>query len=123
MKKLLIILKTIKPTRQLRSLKKAIDVNDLCARAYKLLFEINISTNKLLAFDYFEKLIKVNSSFLIISSNEILKLSSTYQDQALDKKIYEIIMNHSKPNLFSPNLYEFMFNFNNYETPQIMCLK
>ena len=111
-------LKDNQTNKAITVLKKAIDVNDLCARAYKLLFEINISTNKLLAFDYFEKLIKVNPSFLIISSNEILKLSSTYQDQALDKKIYEIIMNHSKPNLFSPNLYEFMFNFNNYETPQ-----
>ncbi len=98
-------------------LKKSIDVNQSCARAYKLLFELNIESNKNLSYDYLLSLVKINPDFLLISSNEILKLSSNFQDHNLDEKIYNMILNYSKPNLFSPNLYEFMFNYNNCNTP------
>ena len=111
-------LKDDQANKAITVLKKAIDVNNLCTRAYKSLFEINIKINQNLALDYLEKLIKINSTFLVISSTEILKLSSTYQDPVLDKKIYEIILNYSKDNLFSPNLYEFIFNSNSYGTPK-----
>ena len=93
-------------------LKKAIDINKNCTRAHKLLFEVNIDSNPNLAIDYLYSLIKIDSKFLIISSKEILKLSSNNQDSSLDKKIYDLILSQSTPNLFSPDLYEFMFNYN-----------
>ena len=40
-------------------LKKAVDVNKSCTRAYKLLFELNIDSNPELAFDYLHSLVKL----------------------------------------------------------------
>ena len=85
-------------------LKKSIDVNQNCTRAYKLLFELNMESNKDLSYDYLLSLVKINPEFLLISSDDILKLSSNHQDNNLDKKIYDMILNYSNPNLFSPNL-------------------
>ena len=98
-------------------LKKAVDVNKNCTRAYKLLFELNIDSNPELALDYLHSLVKINSNFILIASKDILRLSSTHQNSGLDKKIYDMILNLSTPNLFSPNIYEFMFNYNKFETP------
>ena len=93
-------------------LKKAIDVNKNCARAYKLLFEVNIDTNPSLAIDYLYSLVEVDSKFLIVTSKEIIKLSSRNKDSSIDKKIYDLILSVSSPSLFSPDLYEFMINYN-----------
>lgn len=98
-------------------LKKAVDVNKHCTRAHKLLFELNIDSNPELAFDYLYSLVKINSNFILISSKDILRLSSTHQNSNLDKKIYNMILDLSTPTLFSPEIYEFMFNYNKYETP------
>ena len=98
-------------------LKKAVDVNKSCTRAYKLLFELNIDSNPELAFDYLQSLIKIDSNFILIVSKDILRLSSTHQSSSLDNKIYDMILSLSTPTLFSPDIYEFMFNYNKYETP------
>ena len=98
-------------------LKKAVDVNKNCTRAYKLLFEINIDSNPELAFDYLYSLVQIDSNFILILSKDILRLSSTHQNSSLDKKIYDMILNLSTPTLFSPDIYEFMFNYNKFETP------
>ena len=97
-------------------LKKAIDINKNCTRAYKSLFEINIDSNPSLAIDYLHSLLKVDARFLIIASKEILKLSSNNHDASLDKKIYDLVLSFSTPSLFSPTLYEFMVNYNS-DTP------
>ena len=98
-------------------LKKAVDVNKNCTRAYKLLFELNIDSNPELAFDYLHSLVKIDPNFILIVSKDILRLSSTHQNSSLDKKIYDMILNLSTPTLFSPDIYEFMFNYNKFETP------
>ena len=98
-------------------LKKAVDVNKSCTRAYKLLFELNIDSNPDLAFDYLHSLVKIDPNFILIVSKDILRLSSTHQNSSLDKKIYDMILNLSTPTLFSPDIYEFMFNYNKFETP------
>ena len=98
-------------------LKKAVDVNKNCTRAYKLLFELNIDSNPELAFDYLRSLVQIDSNFILIVSNDILRLSSTHQNSSLDKKIYDMILKLSTPTLFSPDIYEFMFNYNKFETP------
>ena len=103
-------------------LKKAIDINKNCTRAYKLLFEVNIDSNPGLAIDYLHSLVKIDSKFLIIASKNILKLSSNNQDSSLDNKIYDLVLSLSTPNLFSPELYEFMVNYNS-ETPSDYVLK
>ena len=98
-------------------LKKAIDINKNCTRAYKLLFELNIDSNPELAFDYLHSLVKIDSNFILIASKDILRLSSTHLNANLDKKIYNMVLNLSTPSLFCPDIYEFMFNYNQYETP------
>ena len=98
-------------------LKKAVDVNKNCTRAYKLLFDLNIDSNPELAFDYLYSLVQIDSNFILILSKDILRLSSTHQNSSLDKKIYDMILNLSTPTLFSPDIYEFMFNYNKFETP------
>ena len=100
-------------------LKKAIDVNPQCVRAYSMLFKLNISINTELAINYLLNLIEIDSSFLIIFSNDILELSALSQDKIIDSRIESIILEHSKPEEFSPELYEFMFNINNSESPKI----
>ena len=99
-------------------LKKSIDVNDSCSRAYKLLFELNLHSNSSLAFDYLKILIESDPKFLLISANEIIDLSSSHRDKSLDKMIYDMILSESSPDYFSPVLYEFMFNYNNFEAPK-----
>ena len=98
-------------------LKKAVDVNKNCTRAYQLLFKLNIDSNPELAFDYLHSLVKIDSHFFLISSKDILKLSSTHQNSSLDEKIYNMILTFSTPTIFSPDIYEFMFNYNKYQTP------
>ncbi len=104
-------------------LRKAIDVNQDCTRAYKLLFELNITSNPKLSVDYLESLIKIEKLFLLISSPEIISLSSVHQDEALDKKIFNIIIKYSTSDNFSPNLYEFMVNYNNFKIPDEYFIK
>ena len=103
-------------------LKKAIDVNKNCARAYKLLFEVNMDSNPSLALDYLHSLMKVDPKYLVITSKEIVKLSSRNKDSRLDEKIYDLILSSSEPSLFSPDLYEFMINYNS-DTPSEYVLK
>ena len=110
-------LKDEQPNKTITVLKKAVEVNKNCARAYKLLFELNIDSNPDLAFDYLHSLVKIKSDFILISAMDILRLSSTHQNPVLDKKIYNMILDLSTPTSFSPVIYEFMFNYNKYETP------
>ena len=98
-------------------LKNAIDTNNQCSRAYKYLFELNMNSNFKLSFDYLKKLIQIKSDFILISSNEILKLSYLHQNPGLDEMLYELIINNSTENLFSPDIYEFLFNLNNHKVP------
>jgi len=98
-------------------LKNAIDINDHCLRAYKYLFELNMNSNFKLSFDYLKKLIQIKSDFILISSNEILKLSYLHQNSSLDEMLYELIVNNSSENLFSPDIYEFLFNLNDHKVP------
>ena len=99
-------------------LKKAIDVNSQCVRAYLMLFKLNISTDPNLALNYLHKLIEIESSFLIILSNDILELSVLSKDKKIDSRIENIVLEYSKSEQFSPILYEFMFNINESETPK-----
>ena len=99
-------------------LKNAIDINDQCSRAYKYLFELNMNSNFKLSFDYLKKLIQIKSDFILISSNEILKLSYyLHQNSSLDEMLCELIVNNSSENLFSPEIYEFLFNLNDHKVP------
>ena len=98
-------------------LKNAIDINDQCSRAYKHLFELNMNSNFKLSFDYLKKLIQIKPDFILISSNEILKLSYLHQNPDLDEMLYELILNNSNENSFSPNIYEFLFNLNDHKVP------
>lgn len=99
-------------------LKKAIDVNPECTRAYCMLFKMNIKTDPDLALKYLIKLVEINSSFFIILSSDILELSAFYQDNKIDSHIEKIILKYSKANEFSPDLYEFMFNVNDCSSPK-----
>jgi lipopolysaccharide biosynthesis regulator YciM len=98
-------------------LRKAIDINNKCKRAYMTLFEFNIHSNPGLALDNLEILLNIDSIYLIILSNEIVSLSTIHQDNNLDKRIYDIILKFSNDNNFSPTLYEFMFNITGYDAP------
>ncbi len=99
-------------------LKKAIDVNPECVRAYSMLFKYNISINSDLALNYLSKLVQIESLFLIIFSKDIIELSVLSQDQKVDSRIEKIILEYSKPEEFSPDLYEFMFNINDSKSPK-----
>ena len=46
-----------------------------------------------------------------------------HQDEALDKKIFNIIIKYSTSDNFSPNLYEFMVNYNNFKIPDEYFIK
>ena len=98
-------------------LRKAIDINNQCKRAYSTLFEFNTNSNPRLALDNLEILLGIDSLYLIILSNEIVQLSTIHQDDNLDKRIYDIILRFSNDNNFSPTLYEYIFNINGYDTP------
>lgn len=99
-------------------LRKAIDVNNNCTRAFSMLFKLNTESNPALALDNLRALVKINSTFLLILAKDILKLSVTHQNKDIDMKIYSLILEESKPNQFSPDLYEFMFNINAYDSPK-----
>lgn len=99
-------------------LRKAIDINDQCTRAYMSLFELNIHNNPSLALANLHTLLDIDSMYLIVLSHEIIQLSTTHQDNKIDKKIYDIILKYSNENNFTPMLYEFMYNLNNYNSPE-----
>ena len=80
---------------------------------YVILFKYNISTNAELSLDYLTKLVEIDSSFLIILSNDIIELSVFHHNKKIDSQIEDIILKHSKLEEFSPILYEFMFNITN----------
>jgi lipopolysaccharide biosynthesis regulator YciM len=98
-------------------LRKAIDINNQCKRAYMTLFEFNAFSNPSLALDNLINLLEIDSIYLIILSNQIVELSTTHQDSIIDKRICNIILQFSNHNNFSPILYEFMFNMSSYDTP------
>ena len=98
-------------------LRKAININDSSRRPFSMLFKINIHSNPSIALDNLLNLVRIDSSFLIILSNEIIELSTIHQDKDIDKKISNIILEFSKEDQFSPQIYEFMFNINNYCSP------
>jgi lipopolysaccharide biosynthesis regulator YciM len=99
-------------------LRKALDINNQCKRAYMSLFEFNVYTNPSLALDNLINLLEMDSIYLIILSNQIVQLSTTHQDSNIDKRICDIILKFSNDNNFCPILYEFMFNMNSYDTPR-----
>jgi lipopolysaccharide biosynthesis regulator YciM len=82
-----------------------------------MLFEMNIKSNPSIALDNLLNLLEIDPNFIIILSNEIIKLSTIHQDKNLDKRIYDIIIKYSNENHFSPKIYEFMFNVNECESP------
>ena len=98
-------------------LRKAININDSSSRPFSMLFKINIHSNPAIALDNLLNLVRIDSSFLVILSNEIIELSTIHQDKDIDKKISNIILEFSKEDQFSPQIYEFMFNINNYCSP------
>ena len=98
-------------------LRKAININDSSSRPFSMLFKINIHSNPTIALDNLLSLVRIDSSFLVILSNEIIELSTIHQDKDIDKKISNIILEFSKEDQFSPQIYEFMFNINNYCSP------
>jgi lipopolysaccharide biosynthesis regulator YciM len=99
-------------------LRKALDINNQCKRAYMSLFEFNVYTNPSLALDNLINLLEIDSIYLFILSNQIVQLSTTHQDSNIDKRICDIILKFSNDNNFCPILYEFMFNMNSYDTPR-----
>lgn len=99
-------------------LRKAIDINDQCKRAYVTLFELNAQSNPSSALDNLKILLEIDSQYLIVLSDEIVKLSTTHQDNKIDKIIYDIILKFSNDHNFSPILYEYMFNLNGFDSPE-----
>ena len=98
-------------------LRKAININDSCRRSYLMLFELNIQSNPNSALDNLLNLVRLDSSFLIILSNKMIELSTIHQDRDIDKRISNIILEFSNKDQFSPQIYEFMFNINDYSSP------
>tara|TARA_B100000925_G_scaffold284884_1_gene260469 strand:- start:880 stop:1377 length:498 start_codon:yes stop_codon:yes gene_type:complete len=83
-----------------------------------MLFKLNITNDANLALDYLHNLVEIESSFLIILSNDILELSILSKDKKIDSRIEYIILEYSKSEEFSPILYEFMFNINQSQSPK-----
>ena len=98
-------------------LRKAININNASRRPYSMLFKLNIQTNPSNALDNLLNLLHIDSTFIVILSNEIIEFSTIHQDKDLDKKISNIILEFSDQNNFSPQIYEFMFNLNGYSSP------
>jgi lipopolysaccharide biosynthesis regulator YciM len=98
-------------------LRKAQTTCNSSKRPYSMLFEINIESNPIIALDNLVNLLEIDSIFIIILSNELIQLSTTHQDKKIDKRIYDIIIKYSNENNFSPKIYEFMFNVNEYKSP------
>ncbi len=104
-------------------LKKAIDVNPRCIRALSMLFKLNIPSNQDLALNYLEELIQIDASFIVILSTDILNISAASQDKKIDERIKNLVLKFSKSEQFSPDLYEFMFNINDYNSPTVYIEK
>ena len=98
-------------------LRKAININESSRRPYLMLFKLNIQSNPSNALDNLLNLVQLDSSFLVILSNEIIELSTIHQDKDIDKRISNIILQFSNEDQFSPQIYEFMFNINGYSSP------
>jgi len=98
-------------------LRKAQKICDASKRPYSMLFEINIESSPSIALDNLINLLERDPVFIIILSSEIIQLSTIHQDKKIDKRIYDIIIKYSNKNQFSPKIYEFMFNVNNYKSP------
>ena len=98
-------------------LRKAQNTYNASKRPYSMLFEINIKSNPSIALDNLVSLLEIDPNFIIILSNEIIKLSTIHQDKNIDKRIYDIIIKYSNENHFSPKIYEFMFNVNECNSP------
>ena len=99
-------------------LRKALNSCNSSKRPFSMLFEINIESEPSIALDNLINLLRIDSSFLIILSKEIIQLSTIHQDKKIDKRIYDIILEFSNENQFSPKIYEFMFNVNAYRSPE-----
>tara|TARA_B100001063_G_C16772738_1_gene562826 strand:+ start:805 stop:1962 length:1158 start_codon:yes stop_codon:yes gene_type:complete len=99
-------------------LRKATNIDDSCKRPFAMLFKLNIQSNPSAALDNLTHLLRIDPAFLIILSNEIIKLSTIHQDKDIDKKVTDIILEYSNDEQFSPQIYEFMFNINNYSSPE-----
>ena len=82
-----------------------------------MLFKLNIQSNPNNALDNLDNLARVDPSFLVILSNEIIELSTIHQDKDIDNRISNIILEFSNEDQFSPQIYEFMFNINGYCSP------
>jgi len=82
-----------------------------------MLFKLNIQSNPSSALDNLLNLVQIDSSFLVILSNEIIELSTIHQDKHIDERISDIILQFSNEDQFSPQIYEFMFNLNDYSSP------
>ena len=98
-------------------LRKAINIYDSSRRPFLMLFKLNIQSNPSSALDNLYGLVRLDSSFLVILANEIIELSTIHQDENIDKRISDIILEFSNENQFSPQIYEFMFNINGYRSP------
>jgi len=98
-------------------LRKAQNSCNASKRPYAMLFEINIESNPSIALDNLVNLLEIDAIFIIILSNQIIQLSTIHQDKKIDNRIYAIILKYSNENIFSPKIYEFMFNVNNYNSP------
>jgi lipopolysaccharide biosynthesis regulator YciM len=98
-------------------LRKAQNTCDASKRPYSMLFDINVQSNPSIALDNLVSLLEIDPTFIIILSNEIIQLSTIHQDKKIDKRIYDIIIAYSDKNQFSPKIYEFMFNVNDYKSP------
>ena len=98
-------------------LRKAININDSSRRPFSMLVKLNIQSNPRSALDNLYNLVRIDPSFLVILSNEIIELSTIHQDKDIDKRISDIILEFSNEDQFSPQIYEFMFNINGYCSP------
>jgi lipopolysaccharide biosynthesis regulator YciM len=98
-------------------LRKAQNTCNASKRPYSMLFKINIESNPSIALDNLVNLFEIDPNFIIILSNEIIQLSTIHDDKNIDKRIYDIIINYSNENHFSPKIYEFMFNVNECKSP------
>ena len=83
-----------------------------------MLFKLNTRSNPNIALDNLVCLLKIDSTFLLVLAHELVELSTIHRDKNIDKRIYDIILDFSSTDHFSPNLYEFMFNVSGYESPK-----
>ncbi len=98
-------------------LRKAINMDNSSKRPFSMLFKLNIQSNPTTALDNLVNLLRIDPSFLIILSSDIIELSTIHKDIDIDKRISNIILEYSNKDQFSPKIYEFMFNINGYNSP------